>query len=114
EDEGGRREVVVRDPAGEREGEGRQERPVGADAPGNRLGDDPLGRRGTAKDDAERLATPELDEDRLAGLEIRERWRNRVGVAARATPAGSVDRDLDVADGLAGCAVPGIGLQLED
>ena len=95
DDERRRGEVVVGDPAGEREGERRQQRPVGADPAGDRLRRRSRRRRRVAEDDAERLAPPELDEDRLAGLEVGELGRHDVGVAPRAAAAGGVDRDLD-------------------
>ena len=98
EDKGRRGEVVIRDPAGQGESERRQERAVGADPTGDRLGDDPRRRRCVAEDDPERLASPELDEHGLAGLETRQRRRDGVGIATGAAAAGRVDRDLDVTD----------------
>ena len=52
-----------------------------------------LGRLGD--DDPERLPPPELDEHRLAGLEIGERVRHEVGVRPVPAASGRVDRDLD-------------------
>ena len=102
-----RRQVVVGDPACERQAERRQQRPVGADPVDDRLGRRPRPRSGRlAEDDPQRLAPAELDEDGLARLEIaeragtgyvyvrapprrRHRWRPR---RARVAPAASAVR----------------------
>ncbi len=96
QDEGGRGEVVGRDPAGEAEAEGRQQRSVGPDAFDDRLGQHAgRDRRGLAQHDPERLAPAEVDEDRLAELEIGKVLRDQVRVGPRTGRAGGVDRDLD-------------------
>ena len=72
EDEGRRREIVAGDPARQLEGQERQERTVRPDAVGDRLGRDRRRQLGLGKDDAEGLPAPELDEDGLAGDEVRQ------------------------------------------
>ena len=98
DDERRRREIVGRDPAREGERQRREQRPVGADPIDDRL-DVGTGRGttlGRAEDDAEGLPPPELDQDRLAILQVREARRDDVGVRAVAAGPGGVDRDLDV------------------
>ena len=87
---------MLGDPAREAQRERRQQRAVGPDAV-----DDRLRRRrpgspdASAEHDPQRLPPPELDEDRLAGLEVGERGRDQVGVGPVPAAPGRVDRDLD-------------------
>jgi hypothetical protein len=89
------REVVIRDPASERQAERRQQRPVRADARDNRLEADPVGWHGVGEDDRERLSSAEFDEDGFARDEIRKGSWDAVGVGPGAAATGRVDRDLD-------------------
>ena len=95
DDDRGWSEVVGGDPAGEVEGERRQERSVGPDPCGDRFEGDPLRCARLAEDDPERLAPAELDEDRLARHEVGEAGRDGVRVGPRAAATRGVDRDLD-------------------
>ena len=99
EDQRRRDEVVARDPAREREGQGWQQRPVGAHPRRQRLRLDALGFGRVAQHDGEGLAATELDDHGLAGFDVRERIRHRVRVRPHATRPGRIDRHLDEATG---------------
>ena len=95
EDECGRCEVVRRDRGGEGEGQPRQERSVRPDPVDDRLG---RGRRQDGRlghDDPERLTPTELDEDRLARLEVAQPLGDKVGVGPVAATTRRIHRDLD-------------------
>ena len=95
DDDGRRGEVRRREPARQLEGQGRQQRPVGADALGDRLRGNgrPLPRR--SEDDSQRLAPPVFDEDRLARLDVGQPFWQVIGVGPASAAARGVDRDLD-------------------
>jgi hypothetical protein len=95
DDEGGRREVVVGDPARERQGEGREQRAIRAHPVGDGPRFDAGCRRAIAENDAEGLAATVRDEDGLARLERLEAFRDGVGPRPAAASADGVDRDLD-------------------
>ena len=86
---------MIGDPAGERQAQRRQERPVGADAVQDRLRRDRRERHRLSHDDPERLPPAEFDEHRLARLEIAETVRYHVGVCPVPAPASGINRDLD-------------------
>ena len=89
------RQVGRGDPLREREGQGRQERPVGANPVDHRLRDNIHRAGGLTHDDPERLPSPELDEDRLAGQEVAERRRNRIRIGPPAGATRGIDGDFD-------------------
>jgi hypothetical protein len=97
DDERGRGEVVVGDPARERERQGRQQWAVGADAIDDRARLDARLRTAHAEHDAERLAPAVRDEDGFAWLDRLERGWNGVRPAPGAAPTDGVDGDLDEA-----------------
>ena len=99
QDEGRRHEVVASDPAGERKGQGWQQRAIGAYPGRQRLGLDALGFGGVAQHDREGLTSAELDDHGLAGFDVHELVRHRVRVRPHATGPRRVDGDLDEAAG---------------
>ena len=114
DDDRQRCQVVSGDPRGQRQGQGRQERPVAPDPRRHRP--DPATLRGCtrAHHDPDRLpgavvATPERDEHCFARLQRRELGRNGVRVGALSRTGGRVDRHLD--QRLAVRQRPGVGLE---
>ena len=83
------------DPARQPERQERQERTVGPDPVGDRLGRDRRRQLGLGEDDAEGLPAPELDEDRLAGDEVCQGVRDEIGERPIAASAGRIDGHLD-------------------
>ncbi len=102
-DQGGRCEIPVGDPARQPEAERRQERPVGAHAIDDRLGRRYRESGRICKHDPECLPPAELDQHRLAELEVAEPVRDQVGV--RPVPARGIDRHFDGPAGIGPCAV---------
>jgi hypothetical protein len=85
---------VRRDPPGQPQGQRREDGAVGPDPIEDRLRID-VGRAGRLRDDdPERLPPSELDEDRLAQLEVQHRIGHPVRVRAVAAPSRDVDGDL--------------------